>query len=273
MESYQEAKEITDSIVKMYLSLAELEKQNKKDSEEYSNLLSLLTKALELEKRKYQTFTLSEKEKEEIYQIIGQYYKQDERFVPITPEMLSTIRALNLADENSIYALDGNVIKISYEKQMHSYLYEAFLYEMTRYLEKASAEERESIIDYHYALIASLAINDSCCSELPKGNFTYSQKEDYWAERFLMPKAAILTKRLLALTDEDITPETIIYVLYTKACIMLLPSFYAGAAMEEMRNSLPLKQILHTMDGKKADRINAMLTLIYTDEKVEERHP
>ncbi len=54
---YKDAKTMTNSVINIYLTLAKLEKEGKTKGNEYKELFLLLTKASELEKRKYAIVT------------------------------------------------------------------------------------------------------------------------------------------------------------------------------------------------------------------------
>ncbi len=55
-KSYTNAKQLTNSVVSIYLSLAELEKAGKKESQEYQELLAILPLAKANENESYRTF-------------------------------------------------------------------------------------------------------------------------------------------------------------------------------------------------------------------------
>lgn len=257
---YKDAKQLTDGIINIYLTLAKLEKEGKKESKQYKDLLFLLPKAKEIEKRKYLAVTPLKKDIYANFSALESARSGGGYFLRITKESLSAIRTLNFLDKSKYYTLDGIVFKNPKYLQLQEYLEEAFLYEISHYLKGVQGKEKGILIDFQYALFATSETIEEIT--IPKPNWTLSEEEMNAALVYLFPKVQELTNKLLDLQDEDITSEMILWVLYTKACIYLLPPLYEGIILQEMKNAIGLNRILGTISKKKNKKICDMLSYL-----------
>ncbi len=257
---YETARKMTDSVVDLYMNLANLHKEGKEDTNEYNDLLSLLPIAIQAEEKKYCAFNPLKSQINENVKAIIETPKDDMYFITISKETISAIRCLNMLDKSKIYALDGIVLKHESILKVHTYLDENFLYELCMYLDsRASESERDTLIDFKYALLASLPHLDIENTKYPKVSDNMCLEEIKASETYIFPKVNTLVNHLFEITDENITPYTIIYILYVKASIRLLPPLYKSVVTEELRNSINLQEFLGILKNDKYNKICNML--------------
>lgn len=174
---------------------------------------------------------------------------------------MSAIRTLNFLDKTKYYALDGLLFRKPNYLQLQKYLEEAFLYEILQYLKIAKREEKEMLIDFKYALLATTEIATTE-SLLPEPNIGLTEEEMHGAINYILPKVQVLTNKLIEMKDNDINAETILWILYTKACIHLLPPLFEGVVLEEMRNAISLNKILGNISGRQNKKMCDMLSYL-----------
>ena len=271
---YQEAKQITTSIIKIYILLSKLAKEEKTNTQDYQDLCLVLKSAKEIEKNKYKILCPYQKYLDENYYIMkDNNSKKDGYFLPRTEEILTAIRILNQLDKQKKYMLDGNKVNISFSIQ--NYVDDAFFFEITQYLKGASLEEREALIDFQYSFLAiSVNLNEEDLF-IPKKNTSMSEQEFELSLMHLMPKIQELEEQLLKYSDKDVNAETLLSVLYTKACISLLPPLYEGIVLQEWQNTLNLYNISNYFKGVTSMKMYKLLCLICEDkalDKWERRH-
>ncbi len=271
---YQEAKQITTSIIKLYTTLSQLVKEGKTNTQEYQDLCLVLKSATEIEKNKYKILFPCQNYLDENYHIIQEHNsKKEGYFLPRTEEVLKAVRILNQLDKQKKYMLDGNKVNSSFSIQ--NYLDDAFLFEITQYLREATFEERELLIDFQFSFLAISTKLDEENFVIPKRNTSMSNQELELSVMYLLPKVQKLENQLLEYSDKDVNSETLLSILYTKACISLLPPLYEGLLLQEWQNTLNLYNISNYFKGVPSMKMYKLLHLICEDkalDKWERRH-
>lgn len=262
---YMDAKAMTDSVTDLYMRLATLHKEGKENTSEYNDLLSLLPIAIKIEKEKYEAFEPWQSQINANMTTIVTTPKDNMYFMTINKDILSAIRSLNILDKSKLYALDGIVLRNDAIFKVHSYLEEAFYYEICMYLDKAKDFERDNLIDFKYGLLAA-------SPELKDANITYPKSGDSMtieemraSETYILPKVNTLTDYLFKIKDENIRPHTITYILYVKACMRLLPPLYKSVITEELRNSINLQNYFGIITGDNYTEICDMLSYLFEE--------
>ena len=234
------------------------QKKLEKGSKEYQELLEILSLAKANEDVLYRTFLPKQDYLNANYSVLEEEKVEGNYFIPIRKETLSAIRALNKMDKNQIYTLDDNVLHNQNVLEMEIYLEEAFFFEIGEYLKNAKEEEKNTLIDFKYALLTVFPELGEECLICPKTNFSMSTEEMQAAMIYLFPKVEELQEKLFEMNDKDINMETLLCILYTKACIHLLPPLYEGIILEENRNAMNLGYYM----GEKTEQMNRLLTLL-----------
>lgn len=269
MESYQENYETTKSIVKLYLKLAELEKEKKQKSKEYQDIIGLLKYELVREKEKGS----------DIYKQVGRTYYYDmvqkqpkeNYFVTLETEMLAAIRFANHIDNEYLYALDGIVLKEKYQK-LQKNLDIHFYHSIRHYLKfsKLSNEEKNSLIDFQYGLLAtSIPVEENVFTGecfLPFTNISMNYQELQMSSIYVYKKVEVLLNCIINLKDSEITDQTLPMVLYVKSCIPMLPPLMIGSILQELKNTLGLIKLCGHITGESRDKICSMLSSLLETE-------
>ena len=89
-----------------------------------------------------------------------------------------------------------------------------------------------------------------------------SEKEMHAAMIYLFPKVEELQDKLFEMKDKDMDTETLLWILYTKACIHLLPPLYEGVILGENGNALNLYETLEYCKGENAEQMSRLLALL-----------
>lgn len=254
---YKELTEISLSVVKLYLKLAELEKQGKKESKEYEDIIYLLPKALEIEKRKYLTIVRRESYVVRAKKVLSSAEKIGNILIIPTEEILVALRMLNYRDNEKYYSLLDSTLR---SVKIHYYIEEIFLKELLKNVYKVESSSRGILIDYIYAILASSNNFDIEKLELMSPMFSLDEKDKSAIKLYLLPRCIELNDKLFTLTDEDICHWTILEILYLKAIIYFHP--YARNVIEENNNALSLKEVLDSMTGRKCNEVLKLLRLL-----------
>lgn len=265
-KEYMDAKQITSSVVGLYLELAKLKKQGKEESEKYVNFLSLLLKALEVEKRKYLILTPNEIYIESCKDVLKNTSKIENVLLSPDKEIIVALRMLNFLDKKMYYSLFDSTPK---DNDVHYYLEEAFLGELVKHIYKVDCLEKERIIDYVYAILASSST--FCFEDLAflKSNFPL-KKQDYMAIQYdLLPKIEVLNDNLFSFTDAELTKDTIALVLFLKASLSF--HSYKRNVLDENNNNLQLKEILAAISSQECHKICELLSLLNEEELKKDR--
>ncbi len=269
MKRYHDIFELTKTVVNLYLKLAELEKAKKQRSKEYKEMMDLLRYAL-----------IREKEKERgIDKQVGRVYYQNmvyrqsnnNYFVPIEPETLAAIRFANYLDDKYLYTLDGVVLKEDYQV-LQSNLDVSFYNSICYYLHhgKQSKEERETLIDFRYGLLAtSTPIEDNIFTEecfLPFNNRNMSHEELEMSSVYIYQKVEELMNYLMGLSDCEITNETLPMILYIKSCLPMLQPVLIGCILTKLKTSLGLNKLYGCVTGESRNKMCSKLSYLLETE-------
>ena len=221
--------EMTETIVKMYARLAMLEKEGKKSITEYKSLLSLLPRSIELEKQEYQdTHSVSQDQEQ-----LKMWYKakktlEDSYQLP-SQDMLAKIRFYNRSNQEYLCTFNSMVTG-DIKKSIQSQIEENFMIEICRYLKygKVSEIEKNCLIDYKYGIITtSQTLEHKLLSEefpFPCTSDSMTKEELHDSQGLVLAHIRSLCDYLCSIEDNHITEQTILYMLYMKACLPLLGS-------------------------------------------------
>lgn len=188
-------------------------------------------------------------------------------FVTMEPETLATIRFANHMESAYFYTLDGVILNEEYQdlqKKLELHFYHTIRY----YLKygKLSKEERETLIDFQYGLLAtSISVEqnhfmDEC--PLPLTNIGMNQEELQMSSIYFYQKVKELLNYFLDLTDNKITNETLPMILYVKSCLPMLPPLIVGSILAELKNTLGLNKLYGHATGNSRDKMCSMLSYL-----------
>lgn len=263
MESYQENYETTKSIVKLYLKLAQLEKEKKQKSKEYQDIMGLLKYTLTKEREKESG--IHKRVGRDCYYDMAQKQPKENYFVTLEPEMLAAIRFANHTDDEYLYTFDGIVLKQKYQKLQQN-LDIHFYQSIRHYLKSAklSNEERNSLIDFRYGLLAtSTPVEENIFTGecfLPFTNINMNYQELQMSSIYVYKKVEVLLNRLINLKDSEITDQTLPIILYVKSCIPMLQPLMIDSILPELQNTLGLSKLCGHITGESRDKICSMLS-------------
>jgi len=267
---YQEAIETSRSIVNMYHTLAELEKQGKKETKEYRDVTQLILFMIDVEKRKYSQITNEKILLSSIQTSLTMYAKEQYGyFMYPKQEILVMLRILNRIDMHTTYDLDGIVyeevvqelkknINRSFYNQLHRYAYD----------EELSKEENDVMIDFKYGLMSySKDLEDSYLEgELifPFTNTSMNNSQLHASSTYIFPLVRQLVNYLEEIEDNDIMDQTLPVTLYANACLRILPHSLLEGFVKEITGCIDLKRNIEMFMHIKTEKVCNMLTYLAT---------
>ncbi len=260
-KEYMELKQFTVSVVDIYLELAKLEKQEKKESQEYENLVSLLPKALEIEKRKYLILENNEHYIASCKEVLNKAERVEDILLVPSKEVLVALRMLNFMDPEMYHSLLGST---SIEVKLHYYIEEIFLRTLVKSIYRVKSSGRGLLIDYASAILASSCTYDFEKFDSIQPTFSLNEQDQMAIHLCLLPKMKELSDKLFSLKDGDLTKDTILSVLYYKALIYFYP--YALNLMEEIEHSIQLIEYMNSKPDKKYSKVLNLLSLLKEEE-------
>lgn len=273
----QEAIDATKSTIGIYMQLALLEKENKKESEEYKNLFGLLEWAIQNEQKKHMLTNFTSSKKPNFrYQLLSNQ-SDCSYFLSPNAHNLTAIRTLNHVDGEYIYALDG-IIKSEGVSDLQDNINQIFLNEIELYLKRNPVTdlERATLIDFKYGMIATSETLEQKFIfgelEFPKTNFYMNEEEMQVSGYYATTKFSVLCNYITSLTDEEINEQTLPIVLYAKACIPVLPPIFIGGALTELNNCIHLSHFLEEISGKRRKKVREMIAYLIGDNCQKEKN-
>lgn len=260
----EEALQSTNSVMKLYAKLAQLEKEGMKETKEYADIFELLRWEIPLEKNKYKNTSFSNEEKGMYLKTLVSKRANNSYFIYPNLENLTLMRILNYIDNAHQFSLDG-IVTDSDVDAFQSNIDFMFLKLIMIALRQQSFTENEknNLIDFKYGLIAtSSKLEEQFLSQelnLPKTNVGLSDLELNISGYYAFSKVRVISAYLTSIADEDIDEETLAMALYMKACIPLLPPLLSGGTIMELYNCIELLSILEQLTGKSREKICNLL--------------
>ena len=258
-KNYKEATLLTDSVIKIYMNLANYEINGKENSKEFQDLCQLLPKALELENKKYKTFIPLKKEKEINDEIIAEERKKDRYFLEPKANILSAMRTISFLEKDTMVSITGEKKTEQEAKRIEEIMELTLLEEIKAYLPFAKPKEKESLIYFKYALYSLFSVQDIALENKMPVYFPETMEEKHMIF-YMAPIIEDLNGQLFSMVDEEINKETILKILCFKAVLKFHP--YEKNIMEKIQESIPLYKMLAFYSNKKVDKICEMLELL-----------
>lgn len=261
---YEEAFGTTKSVITIYEKLASLEKQNKQDTKEYEDYISLLGHMTSIEKRKYQS--LASIDLFQNFQTDSKQF-QDKYFIVPNRENLEKIRFSNWVDDKHMYALDGVLLRENIQF-LQKNLDIAFFLQLNYYLKRktVSEEERNTMIDFKYGLLASSKyLEENFLSGelfLPFTNVSMSESELELSSTYIFGKVEELIIYLWDLTDAKMNEQTLPIILYVKACFGMLPQDLLDGILSMLESTFVLNKLQGYFEGESREKITSMTTYL-----------
>ena len=223
---------MTEKINKFYIALAGFERHNKKDTETYRDILSLLLSSIQYEEKEIHNSRFSNLDEATIMSWYQSRKNMADLFHLFKLDMLNKIRFFNHSNSEYVCAING-IIKENMKQNLQIRIEENFMIEICKYLahEELTEDERVYLIYYKYQMLATSKILEEkwISKELmvPYTNNGMTAEELYESDKHILPQVKSISKYLSLLHDSNITGHTILCVLYVKSCMsMLSPSTY-----------------------------------------------
>lgn len=260
---YQEAYNITKSVIKLYMKLSELEQQQKQDTKEYKDIVALLDYEISKERDK-QVHLLDQQIGRTKYYSAMTSQSHGNYFVNLDPEVLASIRFANYLDNEYMYTLDGIVLN-EMAQQLQKGLDVGFYNAIHDYLksEEVTDEERNTLISFKYSLLStSASVEDIFLGErfLTYTNRNMNDQELQTASIYIFKKVETLLNNLCSIDDSEITEQTLPMILYIKSCFIMLPPLQVESILMELENIIGLNRLLGYIKGESRNKISNMLT-------------
>lgn len=144
----------------------------------------------------------------------------------------------------------------------------AFFIQLNCYLQMktVSEEERNTIIDFKYGLLASSRYLEErfLVGELflPFTNISMSKQKLKLSTTYIFRKVEELVNYLCDLTGAKINEQTLPIILYVKACFGMLPPYLLSGILSELENAFDLNILLGTLQGKSREEVTSMLVYL-----------
>ncbi len=242
-EKYQ----MSRTIIHLYQKLADLEKQNKKDTNEYRNLVSLLPLCVQIEKQELEQQTYLEEEDEKLNAYLDTQLESMSGYFKMIPEnFLLLLRVFEHKDqdfENTIYNMDDN-ISVNLQENLMTEIIKCLKSNML------TPVQRNYLIDYQYMLLSYMPnLEEKILFNDPMMAYSFYEIPLSDLYELVLPTLEDVTKYLLSLTDNTMKNETIILILYIKVLLKILPDDLRKEKLEEMKKTIGVNLVLSYTSG------------------------
>lgn len=276
-------------IIDLYEKLAELEKEGKKNSQDYKNYIDLLLFSLEKEsieeeiKEINQTEFHSFKESKKLLQDIRDYHKLNQTKYSLEGnkfqiqiddqsqdmlQMVNSIITIGVETQDFIDIEEAKkIIELSFYQQLNKQIHNP----------KLLKEEKDTLIDIKYALLATSKYVEQevlLNGEMLDIELSLPESDREEILYIVLKKAQIYANAILDIEDRYYEKEKVIpTIVYAKTLIGLLPSMYKAISIQEMENALYLTKMLSRLKNESQDKSCELIKKIMLEpyyEKVKE---
>jgi hypothetical protein len=276
-------------IIDLYEKLAELEKEGKKNSQDYKNYIDLLLFSLEKEsieeeiKEINQTEFHSFKESKKLLQDIRDYHKLKQTKYSLEGnkfqiqiddqsqdmlQMVNSIITIGVETQDFIDIEEAKkIIELSFYQQLNKQIHNP----------KLLKEEKDTLIDIKYALLATSKYVEQevlLNGEMLDIELSLPESDREEILYIVLKKAQIYANAILDIEDRYYEKEKVIpTIVYAKTLIGLLPSMYKAISIQEMENALYLTKMLSRLKNESQDKSCELIKKIMLEpyyEKVKE---
>lgn len=240
MEKNKEAITTTETIIRLYKYIAEME--IKEDYEAVNLMYSVLADLVKKEKELYDGIKLK---KEDFHGKVGHYFDED------NIGFLTRVRAVTVLEY--LETSKRNIVSNNPELFVREKL-------VTEILKALKIEENEAVRkDLIYRKNMLYAQNKELEERILGGEGFISYNVSYFNQnqvilfsRLYAPTIYSRIKELLDLTDAEIRPRTVYDILSLKSELKMLPVAFQGKILVDMRNYMDLKEELTNGEDLKA---------------------
>lgn len=230
--------QMSRAIVHLYQKLANLEKQYKKNTNEYNGLLNLLPTGIEQEKQELKSLTLSNEEVQKVQIYLNAQMYTDNCFQIPLDHMITVFRAFKHMPHEYVR------ISKNAESNLNRMLINNLMIQIENYLKqvKVMNDQCEHLIDYKYLLLSStisLELEDKLLSHealIPYQSINITLTD---LNNILLIFENIC-EYVFSLTDKSLKNDIIVYILYIKTLLEILPQEIYEAKLAEISKMISM---------------------------------
>ena len=238
--------QISKSILHLYQKLANLEKQHKENTDEYQNLFHLLPSCIQYEAQEFlnQSMTREEYEKIDTYLNAQADINTCRKISPEDTQLAIRIyEHINQFSETTVSSIPEKFemkIRVNLMVQIEQYLHST----------KLTNEQKNYLIDYKYMMLSTMynleqkRLGDEFLVPYQSHDIVPAELNN-----ILLPVLNNVCQYVFSLTDNNIMKNTILYVVYMKTMMELLPINIYEHQLEQIYNAIGANRMLSFISG------------------------